>query len=370
MYPVSQAFLDALAQDHTAAVRVDVYVENELRYAGVPLSDGNVRMDDTTYRTQIDLRLDDAETEFVPTKSTDNVFEVGRSILKAYRGLYLPGATEPTMVPLGGAVVSEVRVDDSGAGLTVSVRGDDYAQKISAQKLDWNLSIPKTMTAKTALERLVVWQLEPWQDFIFQGDPTATTAGRVAQLGEDPWTHAQSIARGLGCDLYFDDNLNLVCAETPEVGQPVDSLIEGPGCRLLYGSKIRSLEGIFNRVVVTSESTGLTTLVAGNAEDRNPYSPTNIDRIGRRTYPTSSSAVSTNAQAAAMARSLVRKKSGRPERVELNTIVNPAYRLGDTLRVKRMKLGVDSRQVLDKITFPLTPNRACSMSTRERMVDG
>jgi hypothetical protein len=369
MYPVSAEFLAALESSHRMSTRVDIYVDNVLRYGNLPLSDGNVKMDDTVFRTQIDLTINDAEAEFVPTKSLDNVLEVGRSVIKAYRGLYLPGQTTPTMVPLGCAIVGEVRVDDSGQGLTIGVRGNDYAEKISAQKLDWNLSIPKTMTAETAIRNLVVWQLEPWQDFIFLGDSSATTAGRVAQIGEDPWTHAQSIARGIGCDLYFDESLNLICAETPDVGVVVDEYVEGPKCRLLYGSKIRSLEGIFNRVVVSSDATGNTTTVYGNAEDRNPTSPTNIDRIGRRTHFTSSSAVRTSSQAAAMARSLLKKKSGRPERVELNTVVNPALRLGDTILVKRAKLGMDSKQVVDKVTFPLTAKRACSMSTRERLVD-
>lgn len=368
---VDQDFKDTLHQGHRYAIKVEVWQDNKKirTLSGAEVTDGNVRMDDAEFRTQIDLTLQDELGDLTPRDTFSNILEPGFSYVKAWRGLYLPEEDEPVLIPLGAAVVDEVRADESGASRTISVNCLDWATKLHEDTFPSTFTIAKGQWVWYSLQRLIVPLLEDWQRFIFRGDAALTSGQRTYKSGESRWTKARELAKSIGCELFFDEELNLVCEPIPGVGDPCDEFSEGSEGKLLYGSKIRSVQGIYNSVKVIGENTKNNAIYSGLAEDRNPFSPTNIDRFGRRAYETSDGNVQSNTAAAIMALGLLRKMVGRPERMELTTIVNPGLRLNDTVKVEREALGVNTLQVLDKLTIPLVPDRGMSLSMRERIVE-
>jgi hypothetical protein len=351
------------------ASKVEIWQNNRKIRTLDTLTDGNVRMDDTEFRTTMDFVCQDEDGDLVPTNRANNILEPGFSYAKAFRGLYLSGDTTPTYIPMGASMINEVRVDDSGESVTLSVDCVDWAVRMHEDKLEKTFVIPKGQWVWFALYKLLAYRLEPWQSFRYRGDDQITTSERVYPKGESRWTHAQTLARTIGCEVFFDENLDLIIQPFPKVGRVVDEYVEGPNCSLLYGSKIRDLEGVYNRVEVSGENPKNGTIHVAVAENHNPFSPTSIERIGRRTYTTTSGALNSANHARLYARTLLEQKSGRPERMELTTLVNPGLRLGDTVRVTREALGTNSLQVLDKLTFPLVPGRGTAVSCRERFIE-
>jgi hypothetical protein len=371
MYEVSQTFLDYTHRSHEMDMKVEIYVDGNLErtLAGSTnlITDGNVRMDDVALQTSMDITVTDPDTELIPSDNrTDNLLEAGYTQMRAYRGIVIAGATH--WVPFPTTVVDDLRIDDSGAGLQMVVSCVDQAVKISRDRFRGTYWIPDGTVADVAILDLLRSRM-PGVQFVYEGEPNWTLNNRIYQPGDDPWETAFNIAHSIGCELYFTEDLTPTVKCTPiplQADSPVDSFFEGDEANLLYVNKIRNMSGVVNRCVVLSEASKQNVVYRGIAEDLNPASLTYVPRFGACTNTTVMSSVKTATQCQKAADRRLRKLLGKPERVEFQNIVNPALRLNDVVELVRGASGVNSLYFIDKITFPLTHNRAMNTSGRER----
>jgi hypothetical protein len=369
MFTVTDRYVAAVHNDHTMLSRVGLYNNGDfVQY--LEFNDGNLRMDDTALRTSGDLTLteDELDSSIVPSDTrSDNLLEAGFTEGIFYRGImYDDGTVE--WIPFPRMVLDEIRIDDSGAGLTIQLQFLDQAIRIARNKFRGVYWIPDGTIADTAIHDLLKSRL-PGVNFVYTGTPGWTLNNRIFQAGDDPWQSAFNIAKAIGCELYFNESLDptVICEPVPSIdSDPVDSYVEGPGTSLLYANKIRNMEGVVNRVVVLGEATKQNNIPRGIAEDLNPKSLTYVPTFGPVTYVTTMSSVKTDNQAQRAADARLFKMIGRPERLELQALVNAGLRLNDCITVERDKAGIQSNYFLDKLTIPMTHNRAANLSTRER----
>jgi hypothetical protein len=375
MYPVTDDFLLALRFPHKLETTMELWNEGEY-VQDLEFTDANLTVDDVDIRRKLSTTLTPND-EYVPDDKAP-LIEVGHSEIKIYRGLSreaVPfGALEPELVPCGVFVVDDIRMDDSGGALNLQLDSYDRAIRIQRARLKRDYTILSGGTYADAIQDLL---RSRWPDVQFEDRSNSDIlSSRVfLEAQNDPWAKAQELAARIGCDLFFDQVGTCVLEVAPDADAvPVDHYVEGvdeygrPKAKFSYINKRQSVEGMYNLVVATGESTSNTTPVRGEAADTDPDSLTNTTRYGEVPFFFTSSFISTVSQAQAAARRELAKVLGRREMLEIQAIVNPALDIGDVIEVQRTPSKLNALYIIDKITIPLVQDRAMNVSTRERKV--
>jgi hypothetical protein len=372
MYGISDTFKTALKKSHTVVSKVELW-KGGVYLQDLPISDGQVTVDDQPIRRRISVAVVDKNRTLLPRLPTDPMGVVD-SELRAYRGIkFVSGTTE--YVPLGVFDIATVVSDDSGEGLHIRVEGFDKARRVIRARMTNEYLIPAGTNYVTAIQDLLTFRYPDIQFGMFNST-TLTTPQIVLKTGDDPWAKAQRMAlEGLGCDIYFDVNGFCVCADVPDISAATSlwDYIEGSEATFLYINRSLTNEETFNHVIVTSENPERSLPLRAEAFDNNPFSPTYylgpygdvVDWVFSELSPGNA----TQATVDTIATAIYNKRLGFVELVRFNAIVNPAHEVGDTITITRANSQlVGDLYVIDKLTIPLLAERPMDASTRKRRV--
>ena len=327
--------------------------------------DGEVSVQDEAVRRRLSLRLVDGSSSLTPASARD-IFTPYGNVVKAWRGIYLPdGSVEEH--PLGVFGISDVEIDDAGAGVQITCTAYDLARKVQRAKAINDQPIAAGAPGTTIIRELITTAV-PGVITNLVEMPYVLPA-YVIKMNDDKWAKAQAIAAAMGCELFFDVNGVCILRRIPNYStQPIDwTYAEGSQATLLYTNKRYTDEDTFNYFIVTGENSSLTTPVRGDAFDDDPRSPTFYrGKYGVVVQHASMDTVTTNAMATAAAQGMLQKSIGSTERIHFNAIVNGTHEVGDVVEVKRAKSKINDKYVLSNISLPLVHSRAMDCVTRKR----
>lgn len=203
--------------------------------------------------------------------------------------------------------------------------------------------------------------------------PTSyTTPALVFPAWSDPWAAARKMARDIGMELYFDGAGVVVMRPTPAVKTTADwTIAEGERGALIGGDVTLDRGPAYNKVVATGENASTaaagTAPPTGSATDTDPTSRGRYDGpFGRKPRGYSSPFITTNAQAAAAAASILADSVGVARSINLTALPNPAIEPGDTVLVHRAPLVDNELHLVDVVNIDLSPSTAMTLSTRAR----
>lgn len=371
MYPVSQRFLDALRGNHQIVTRVDVLdgVTNEV-IQSLEIEDGYVRIDrEADNRRQVDLVL--SRPEYVPSTAADILHPLSGNEIKVYRGIKFPDEDE--LVPLGIFGIEDSDTTDSGEKVETRVKGFDRSKRIQNNRWTSLYIVEEGTNVVEAIKSIISFKIDGIQ---FKETPTTMTTPPLAygygDGGGDPWEAVTNLATSIGYEVFFDGEG--VCVIRPEPDLASDPVVaryeEGQYSTVLNIDKKQTREGVYNHVIVFGLSTSTNEPIRIDVVDDNPNSPTYIGgAFGDVPTWMPSTTIMTEDQAYAAGLAYLRQKLGVPEQIQLITIVNPAHEDGDVIEISRSRVGlVNSRNILDKLTIPLSYSQSLNLGCRENRV--
>lgn len=364
MRTVPAGWADAIAAPHELRARVDVLRAGEVIAELDTVTAGNVTLDGAAAsrgRADVTVSVDRDELELIPSRSTDTLAPYGNEF-RVYRGIMLAGVEQ--LVSLGVFRIDSAPVTDAGGELTVRLSGLDR----SARVIDARFTAARQVAAGTPAVDAIDALLAPVGFTIANADTTTYETPTVnAALGADRWATAQQIATAAGLELYFDGDgeLCLRRPQAPSAGVSVAAIAEGDGGVLLNAARDWNREGAYNAVVATGEAATNTAPPYGIAVDDDPDSPTYYyGPFGQVPRFYSSPLLTTDAQCADAAASMLARELGTTQSISFGAVVNPALEPGDVVTITRERLDLDEYHALDQLTIPLTFDGAMTGKTR------
>lgn len=365
MRSVTASFTSALTNSYRLAATATV-INTAAVQTVIDIVDGSVTLDQTAaVRGRCDVTVaDDGTLGLVPQTPTSSLAPYGNEV-QLRRGMRYPdGTTE--MVSLGVFGIREANIEDSPGSLVVRISGLDR----SARFVDARFEDPYNVAAGTNYATAILTVLQAaWPAVPYNFASTAlTTPLLVAEEGDDRWKFAQDMANAISMRLYFDGDGTLQLAPDA-LSSAVMSIAEGQNGVLIQATRNWTREGTYNRVIATGENTGLAVPVRGVATDTNPLSPTYyFGPFGKVPMFYSSPFLTTNTQAAAAAQTVLDRQLGTTEQLSFGSFVIPHLEPSDTVRVTRLRSGIDEDHVIDSLTIPMGADGVLDGQTRARQV--
>lgn len=367
MFGVSAGFLAALRTSHQAVVRVDSYTAGGLTRlaSNLPIAEGAVTADASSQvRRTLDVTISDPG--LMPYGETGVLSPYGTE-LYVLRGIRYPtGATE--WCPLG-----MFRVDDVQRGLAdqgVRVTGVDRSKAVADRRFEK----PRRPTGGATTR--VGWITTLVRE-VFTGLPATDTTGNTEPMPyptpvweRERWGAIEELATSIGAEAFFDARGGLVIRSEPVITNPVAWWVDaGASGVLVDGARNISRERTYNVVVATGEPLGNFAPARAVVADTSPASPTRVDGpFGRVPRFYNSPLLRTTTQATKAATALLGRVRSLNRQLELSLVPNPALEPGDVIEV-RLDDGSRERHLIDKVTCPLDPATAMSLSTRSTNPD-
>ena len=356
MYPVSDRFLDRLAESHRVATEVQLLL-NDGRVLDLEHTGGSVTVD----RSQAIRRtctVTIADPTLIPRTPADQLATYGARLLVSRGVDYGDGSSE--LVPLGVFRLDSVDGDVNDGPVTLQGKG------LEAVVADDKFTAPykATGTVVGAVTALIQRSI-PTADVISH-ITDAPIGSRTFDVEADPWAGAQEIAAAAGAEVYCDASGSFVIATLPDLASatPVWAVEATEGGVYISGNRAMSSDTVNNGVLVRGENTADNTPpVSYLATDNDPNSPTYWGGpFGRRPMFFSSSTLTTvNACAAAANLKLAAAKAPNASG-DLSSLPNPALEPGDILRVMHEDGSRELHQVAS-FTVPLDEGGDFPIST-------
>lgn len=296
--------------------------------------------------------------------------------VSVFRGVIDPDAgvmTSETEVLLGTFRITSVdlQVKEDGAVL-ISIAGEDNAYTIS-RLLRYKTKTALEIASGTLISDSVsVGAMQKILDnltgaVVFPRNlPTVTSyLGSYKWFGsdpdEDPWIALTALATCIGYEVYFSNEGVITMSQPPTLtGDPDWTYLQDEENVVLGVSRGLTAEGIYNGVIMSSQSSAA---VTGSAYDTDPNSPTNSTSFfGKRPMRIDSPYVRTASQAATAAQRLLSLYIGQP--VSWEQVPNPAMDVRDRVRLVESRLNMDVTVVVDAFTIPLDPGGVMSVEGR------
>ena len=296
-----------------------------------------------------------------PTSTSDLLAPYGREI-HVRRGIrYAAGRTE--WVSLGYHRIHAIEQDDAPRGQIRILAYDRMAGIIDARLLS-----PRSWRSSATYGQVVddlVREVYPWATIEWDDGTSARTLGRQVVAEEDRYAVLNDLVTSVGKIWYWDHRGVLVIRSVPDPAQPVWTVSHGERGVLVQVGRRLSREGVYNAVVAVGEAVDASAPVRAVAYDDNPLSPTRWGGpFGQVPRIYSSPLLTTRAQAADAARSILQRSLGAPYSVDLTAVPNPALEPHDPVRVRYP--GRSEVHVIDRLTIPLVADQAMTGSTREQ----
>lgn len=356
MWPVTDAFLAAVAGSHTAEVQCQVWYGGQQVGTVEPLG-GSVTIDRgrDTRRQLNGVTVADPDRVLVPATPTSLLAPYGQQ-LRVFRGV----AGE--LAPLGVFRIIKTTADSAG---TIAVEADDLSTVVRRNR--W--VAPWQVTAVDAADAIIDILTDRFDEVEHAIVSTGYTIGAgVLEAGSesDPWRDAQEIARSAGYELAFGpDGVARLYAPATTDG---DATITYPAGSVVL-SAVREIDGdtAYNGVIASGEASSLASPVSGEAWDEDPASPTyRYGPFGEAPRFLVSPFITSEDQAQAAAESLLAQVTGSAESVTWTQIVNPALDVDDVVDLTVDEVQLAARLVIDTLEVPLTADGAMSAGARVR----
>lgn len=367
MWPTSAEFTALVRSTHRAVTVAQVWDSTNLLATLQPVG-GQVVADRTrAVRRDLAVQLVDPDGTLTPDDAADLLAPFGNEI-RAWRGIRLADGTDE-LVPLGVFRIAGFDVASGGDEVSIDVVGYDRSRQVARARFTDEYQIAAGADIATVLTDLLT---DRYPTIELDLPDTGFTCGKaVLEAGEssDPWRDAVGIAAAGGYELAFDPVgvCRLYTARDPTTATPDAVYTDTGDCVLLQVARAADDEGLFSGVVVTGESSGLTTPVRGESWDDDPSSPTyRYGKFGEVPRFYASPFVTTADQAAAAAQAMLDRAAGAVETISWAQVVNPAHDCDDVLVVTEAGSGTNVRLSLDALTVPLAADQPMTGSGRSR----
>jgi hypothetical protein len=327
MYPVSDRFLARLAEGHTPATRVQLFLTTgqviDLEHTG-----GSVTVD----RSQAIRRtctVTCADPSLIPRTATDELATYGAR-LRISRGVDY-GDRSLERIPLGNFRLDSVDGDLSEGPVTLQGKGMEAAVADDKFFAPYTASGTVVGAIRTLIQRTL-----PTADII-STIVDAPIGSRAFDVDADPWAGAQEIAAVVGAEVYTNADGVFTISTLPDLltAAPVWAVEAVEGGVYISGNRAMTSDGVFNGVLARGENTSDNAPpVSALVVDSDPGSPTYWGGpFGRRLKTISSSTLlTTNACGQAAALELAKAKAPNASG-DFSSLPNPALEPGDVIRV-------------------------------------
>lgn len=380
MWPISAAFKQAIQSPvHTVKIKMQVLdtdghlvPDGEFHEAGSKtaervserqlITDGSVDVDTSRgARRTMTVTLLNPGGVFSPNSEWAGTFYVDRMI-RLWRGVRYSDE-DFELVPIGTFYIDTADVVAERNMSIVTISGSDGWKKFTKAKFGKATKYAEGTSVNTVIRDMAdlcgVDKLNL--------DPLDGRSASTSELQKDMhFERSDNVGEALlklgndfSLDIYFDPMGRLT---TEPLKSPSKSPVvwryepEQDGALLMVRATFKD-DRLYNNVVVTGTADEKNP-VHGRASDNDPDSPTNIDRIGRRTYEYESKHIKTVDQAKETAKKLLLKHLQRSEDIELQAICNPAYEGNDVIRVEEQDFTkLDHRYRIHSFTIPLSSAR-------------
>jgi hypothetical protein len=368
MYPASGEFKTAILSDHIVVSKAEVWnQDSKLTDLNIDSGKVTVSVNSGVRRTcDVTLVTDRTSTNLVPDNGFDTLAPFGNE-LKLYRGVkFADGSIE--YVPLGVFVMTDVDIQDSNDGVSMTIRGEDRSLFISRAK--W--TEPYQMVSGTLEASLRAMLENRWADVETSFTTTNVTVNQVVfgtENSQDPWQDAVYLAQLVGYDLYFDVLGVVTLRPFPSLDAATVVAKYEEGQQTLITSLDRSMSSkeTYNGVIYTIEGSQVDTPIRVEIWDEDTTSPTyRYGVFGDAPTFITSNVLATEAEAIKAATSLLNTYRGAQENINWDSIVDPTLDVNDVVYVKTVGSKTDRLVIVDELDIPLSP--LASMSAKARTV--
>jgi hypothetical protein len=368
MYPASGEFKTAILSDHIVVSKAEVWnQDSKLTDLNIDSGKVTVSVNSGVRRTcDVTLVTDRTSTNLVPDNGFDTLAPFGNE-LKLYRGVkFADGSIE--YVPLGVFVMTDVDIQDSNDGVSMTIRGEDRSLFISRAK--W--TEPYQMVSGTLEASLRAMLENRWADVETSFTTTNVTVNQVVfgtENSQDPWQDAVYLAQLVGYDLYFDALGVVTLRPFPSLDAATVVAKYEEGQQTLITSLDRSMSSkeTYNGVIYTIEGSQVDTPIRVEIWDEDTTSPTyRYGVFGDAPTFITSNVLATEAEAIKAATSLLNTYRGAQENINWDSIVDPTLDVNDVVYVKTVGSKTDRLVIVDELDIPLSP--LASMSAKARTV--
>jgi hypothetical protein len=381
MWPISDQFRDALTRDHFVVAKADILEGEQVLYSldgeGV-LVDGSVTCSRSAVQRTASVSIIDRDGSLSPRDVNDLLVPSGRQI-RLYRGIMfndrlVSGVADTEYVPIGTFRFTAAEVDFPMVTLSTAY---DRSWIISGEKTPFVLAIGVNTNVIDTITQLI--------QTAYPGCPmnfpltSELTNGMTFDAESDPWEICQKLAANLGYRLYFDPmGVATMRPEPNESDPPVWSYDDlDPANIGLPGVKRTWTGEGYNGVIVVAENSDLPAPIMAIATDNDPNSPTQWgSSYGKRYAPfIRDETIASQAQATLRAQMELQGQLGFMQSIDVPGIPNPAYEVGDVVRVSYSRPDLTDDPVIaeqfcivDAFPVPLRAGSTQTLQTRARRI--
>jgi hypothetical protein len=317
---------------------------------GVPVLDGNISVDQTRdERRTLDLTL--ADTEGMLEHNPWGGFWYDK-VIKVFRGSVIRGISKEYQI--GEFLIDSV--DRPHFPNIVKITGRDYSKKLITSKLRRSVTYSRgTPVLSVVRDMAVNGGIDPNRLLL---TPTGHTLGRKFSFerGADRWTTIKDVAEAYSLEVYFDRQGHMVLdrSRDPSRTAPTYTFQTGTEGNLASYSKQANDTRIYNHIIVSGESTD-TPPATWSLWNSEPSSPTNVDRLGYRTYVYTSPLITNSSQARAKAYEMMNVMALEEFTLSFEAQVVPYLEAGSVIEFidPRPGLWEPVRYLLSSINIPL-----------------
>jgi len=360
---------DLVTGSHQAVIEATVVTDYQTGPAPdgetIPIESGDVRYDATadvwSTMSMETTGIDDYDGKSrFPRFATDLLAPYGNEVFLR-RGV----DTGPSIswVPLGYYRINATEQRGSSEG-TIRLTGTDRMQGlIDARLVTPRQYLPAQSTAAVVSD--LVMDVYPDAVIAWDDDSDQQPLGRNLIVEESRYEALRDIATSLGKVVYWDSEGVLRVEDAPDPDSIAWEISAGLHGVLVTSSRRVSREGMYNAVVARGQ--GATEAPAlGIAIDIGPTSPTKWGgRFGKvpRFYESPLLTSDTGALSAAM--SILGRSIGMPYSVDFGSVVNPALRPRQAVRIMQRD-GNREKHIVETLTVPLTTEGTMTGTTKEQ----
>lgn len=367
MFPVSAAFLDAVANGGEVMTVVDVLENGAPIAQDVPVVDGTVRMRARSkVRRTVDVTI--AGDEWVPRSARSALTPAGQEVV-VRRGFVIGGV--PELVPLGIFPI----VTSETSGDVVRVTGPDRSYMIAQQYLPRSFVV----SWRAGVSFVAAWlQLIGYAPWVYVGPPRSYRVElpdfdlptSVTGAGVNRWEEALTWADNAGAEVLFDGLGTLILRPPRTFSSDPDYVIrDGEGGTLTEIDLKLDRTGVFNLIRLRATHP-LYDAAEVTIYDNDPSSPTYLyGPYGRVERVEDVDMIPVRAQMQRVARAILERQLGAVGSLDLEAVPNPALEEGDLVLVQRDGL-VDELHVIEDITLGLGAAGKMKCTTRARTAPG
>jgi hypothetical protein len=366
VYLSSERFDTSLRESHDVEMVCNVMDETQTNVlATLDIVAGHTQLDGgQSTRGSCQLTLQDPTGLLVPNVADDLLQPYSGFTLQLERGIRWRDGTTETF-PLGTFWPYNPQVNDSGDQLQIQVDGYDTSKIIS--RIRWTQ--PFVLDAGTNTGDAIKQVLDDRMPGLrYNIEPTGHTIP-LTTLGadpnnNDPWADVSALASSDGLEVFFDAGNVLTVRRTPDpdVNPVVATYDDGVNSIVTEFDRQNNGDVIYTGVIVTSEGSGVPVPI--RSERWRP------DTDLRIPYFYTTSLITTQEQADAVAASLMTQVTRAEFGVVVHAVPDPRQELGDVVRIVRERSKIDDVFSIVQLTMPLDEATAMTFQTSQRRTPG